>query len=502
MVEVSIGFLLTVLALVIGILGIITGVRFYALSRIPKDRPGTGGSINPIAVPSDPLDDSSFHRFRMALAMPTITPGDGKTQDPWLRRFQEFLQEEYQPLLDQVELSVPDDFRFWFRWPGTNPGAKPVLFLSHYDVVPVEGQDWTFEPFEAQLDQGYIYARGTIDTKITLISLMEALQALALQGFKPTRDIYVAFGGDEERNGIRGAQKIAKEFAEKGLVFDWILDEGSGVIDGGFASARVPLALVGVEEKGYTNLQLTVMGQEGHSSSPPEDQIPLRLAKAMGRVTGNPFPTRLIPSVRGLFLGMVPYVDKLTGYFVANLWLFWPLVRVLLSKNTKIKAMISSTGAFTMLHGSNAENVLPSQVVSILNCRMLPGDTSKDLYSIVTSKVNDPKTEIAFQPGFLVEEPVGLHPDHHGKPIHSLPGWDLLEQVNSQFFPGCPTLPILNTAQTDSRHYQHLTTAILRFAPMVLNPGEFNRVHSRDERLSLENYYRCIGWFSKLVKML
>ncbi len=490
---------------------IICLVRFFLLRKPLKyadpnlvQTDLSDSSVSPNGVPSDPLDDPAFHRFRMALAMPTVTPEDKARTNPWLKRFQEFLVEEYPAFGKVAQANVVDDFAIWFKWPGKNEEKKPVLFIAHYDVVPVNEKAWTHDPFEAVLEEGYLYARGALDTKFTLVALMEAVEALAARGFQPDRDVYLAFGGDEERNGTRGAQVLANHFAEEGIRFSWLLDEGSVVADGSLKAARKPLALVALEEKGYVNLVLTVKQAPGHSSRPPGVQAGAVLGKALSAIGKRPLRPRLLPVMKRFFQGIVPLVDRPTGFILANLWLFWPLLHRVLGRNATLAALFRTTMAITIVKGGNTENVLPDQVQAVINCRILPGEHAHDVLEQVKKRIGDKRVAVDYHPDFLVDDPVSLFPGNPEirdvKDPRDFPGWVPVKGAIERHFPGCPVLPFLNTALTDSRHYRSITDAILRFAPMKLSPREIDRIHGDDERISLENYYTGIAFYISLLE--
>jgi len=173
-----------------------------------------------------------------------------------------------------------------------------------------------------------------------------------------------------------------------------------------------------------------------------------------------------------------------------------------MAQNPAVSAMFRTTTALTTLEGSSAENVLPSEVRGVVNCRILPGDTTEGTLERVRRLVADPRVRVEYHPDFLVDEPVELHPDYVGDKIENLPGWKPLKATIEEVFPGCPVIPYLNTAQTDSRHYARLAPSILRFAPVKLTPEEIDTIHGHDERISVENFLTAIRFFTRLLEEL
>ena len=153
-------------------------------------------------------------RFRASLKIKTFwpsgaLPGNEAAEAPLLR-FQEFLAEHYVAFHKAAERHVLSPYSVVYRWPGVaarDNGA--VLILAHYDVVPAETEKWSVDPFGAEMKDGFIYGRGSLDMKGILISIMEAAESLCLAGYKPKHDVWFAFGGDEERTGVSGAMEAA-----------------------------------------------------------------------------------------------------------------------------------------------------------------------------------------------------------------------------------------------------------------------------------------------------
>ncbi|GAB1484707.1 hypothetical protein MASR2M78_35250 [Treponema sp.] len=228
---------------------------------------------------------AAIARFQAALQIATDWPEtalsgskEWREAESRLKEFQDFLVVSYPAFHTAVERIVLSPYAVLYHWKAkpnaaaSSTNTKPSLFLAHYDVVPAEKEHWNTAPFAAELVDGYIYARGALDTKNSLICALEAAEALAVSGFSPERDLWFAFGGDEERSGLRGAQEAAAYFAKQNISFSWALDEGSLISDGIIKGIGVPLALIGVEEKGFLDIELSVSQSPGHASRPPRVQ--------------------------------------------------------------------------------------------------------------------------------------------------------------------------------------------------------------------------------------
>jgi carboxypeptidase PM20D1 len=426
-----------------------------------------------------------------------------------LTRFQDFLAESYPAFHKTAERRVLGPYSLVYRWPGGEGAgaakpdtakpdtAKPVLILAHYDVVPVETEKWTVDPFGAELRDGYIYGRGTLDMKGILIGIMEAAEALCAGGFKPRRDLWFAFGGDEERTGGLGAKRTAAWFAEQGISFSWILDEGTPIADNMIRGITSPLGLFGIEEKGYMSLDLTVQQKPGHASRPPRVQAAAVLARALERIAKRPFPFRLGPTVEGFFRDLAPLAPRPMGFFMANARLLGPLFFAAAAGSPDIASMLRTTVAMTQLEGSAADNVMPSSVRAVINLRLLPPWTVEGALGFIRKAIGDDRVEVGVHG--LATASVPADPEHTRR---GGPGWKEMAEALEAACPGTPALPFLMVATTDSRHYQELTKSIFRFSPHRLDPGELARIHGHDERISVENFNRGIRFYETLFRRL
>lgn len=453
-----------------------------------------------------PASAESVERFRAALRHRTVWDDEAE-QDPAaaaaaterLSGFQSWLAEAYPAFNAAAEREVPSPFAVIYRWPGKDPDLDPVLLLAHYDVVPAEAASWTHEPFAADLQDGFVWARGALDTKNTLICTMEAVESLAAEGFVPERDIYLAFGGDEERSGALGAKKTAELFDERDLRFAWCLDEGSIVSVGLLAGVEKPLAIVGVEEKGFLDIELSVPQSPGHASRPPKVQAVAVLGRALHRISRKPFPWRLTSTVEVFFWRISPYVPFARALALANARKLDKTFFALAGNSPETAALMRTTVAMTQLEGSPADNVMPSEAKAILNLRLLHPWTVEKAVDYIRKAVRDPRVTVRVSPAREASDPV---PAAEGAATGTALGWETIAPAIEASFPDAATMPFLVTATTDSRHYAGLCGAIYRFGPVALDGGELARIHGIDERISLDNIAAGIAFYRHLVEAL
>jgi carboxypeptidase PM20D1 len=342
------------------------------------------------------------------------------------------------------------------------------------------------------MKDSFIYGRGSLDMKSTLISIMEAAEELCIEGFRPGHDIWFAFGGDEERAGVLGAQKAAEWLSLRGQRFSWVLDEGTPVAENQIKGLNECLALVSIEEKGFLSLDLTVSQEPGHASKPPKTQAAAVLGRALCRIAARPFPYRLTGTVESFFKQAAAFIGGADGFVMRHARLFGPLFFRVASANPAIAPMLRTTVAMTQLEGSAADNVLPSEVRAVINLRLLRPWTVETAIAFIKKAVDDERVKISIHG--LGTGPVSPSSDYLSS------GWPVIKAALAKAWPGVPMLPFLMTATTDSRHYRELAGTVFRFSPHKLAPSATSGVHGHDERISLENLSRGLEFYSALFR--
>ena len=443
-----------------------------------------------------------IERFRAALKIQTWWPagasaGDAEAEASLLR-FQEFLAESYPNFHRAAQRQVINPYSVLYRWPGTDNAetakANAVLIVAHYDVVPVETEKWSVDPFGAEMKDGFIYGRGSLDMKAMLISFMEAAEKLCNTGFKPKCDIWFAFGGDEERFGALGALEAVKWFTGQGQRFAWILDEGTPIVEDQIKNVSSPLAFVSIEEKGMLNLELSVTQEPGHASMPPKTQATAVLARALCRIAKRPFPFILCSTVESFFRQLAPLVPGFRGFAMRFARRLGPLFFKAAASSPATAAILRTTAAMTQLEGSLADNVLPSEVRAVINLRLLQPWTVESAMAFIKKAVKDERVRIRVRGANT--NPVTANRDYESV------GWLKIRAALAETWPGVPMLPFIMVAATDSRHFKELAADIFRFNPYKLSTKEMGGVHGHDERISLENLNQGLKFYTKLLETL
>lgn len=442
---------------------------------------------------SYPVDiGQAAERLSGAIKFQTLFNEDKSKVDyePFAKQ-QEYLEKTYPLVYSTLERKVINNYGLLFTWKGSDTSKKPILLLAHQDVVPAAGEGWKYPPFSGTIADGYIWGRGTLDDKCTLLSMLESMEYLIKDGFQPSRTIMLASGFDEEVTGMEGAGKIAQYLKDQGQQFEYITDEGDLVLTGVVPGVKVPVALIGTAQKGYLNLELAAEGEGGHSSMPPRQTTPGIIAAAIDKLEKNPFPGKLSGPSGDMFEYLGPEMSPLYKTLFANKWLLGPVLEDQLSSSPTTDATLRTTTAPTMLQGSDRENVLPARATAAVNFRILPGDSIESVTKRVNTIINDPRVKVTVLPGAM--EP---------SPVTGTDTWAFktFSQTVHQVFPEAVMAPALVVTSSDSVYYTGFSPNVLLFLPQRLSSDELSMLHGTNEKISLSNYGEMISFYIQLIK--
>ncbi len=437
---------------------------------------------------------SSVERFRELLRLPTVSHADEAEID-WAAfdRFQDTLERLYPALHDALEREVVDGHSLLFRWRGA-AASDPLVLMAHIDVGPVVESEWAHAPFAADLvgegADAEIHARGAIDDKGALVAIAEAVEQLVADVFAPARDVYLAFGHNEETAG-GGAQAIVEVLRRRGIRPALVLDEGGAVVDGVIPGVTVPTAMVGVAERGVMTLLLTARDSGGHASTPPATPATARLARAIDRLHRHPSPPRLAPPVRAMLSTVAPHAPQPLRSVLRSLAVTGPLVAAVLSRlGPEMNAIVRTTAVATELSGAPGENVLATTARASINIRLLTGDTVAGAAERVRRVIADPEVAIEVRHG---SDPSPVSP-WRGEAWRRLAS-ALLDTLGADVV----TTPYLQLGASDSRWFTAISDHVYRFTPFHLTRSERDALHAHDERIRVEVWLRGIGFYRELL---
>jgi carboxypeptidase PM20D1 len=442
------------------------------------------------------LSDSIVQHLAKAIRFRTVSNADPSQMDSaQFEKFIQYIGKTYPLIHQKLKLERINQFGLLYHWQGSNPQLKPALLMGHYDVVPViQGTEriWKYKPFAAEMAEDILYGRGALDDKVTVMGILEAVEHLLREGHQPERSYYLAFGHDEEVSGLQGGKQIADLLKSRKVQLEYVLDEGGVIKSDGIPGLEKPIALVGVAEKGYTTLELSVTGEGGHSSMPPHQTSIGMLAEAIDRLQKNPFPARLEGAIGHLQDYLAPEMPLGTRLAMSNRWLFKPAIISMISQSPAGNASVRTTIAPTVFNAGVKDNVLPIEASARINFRILPGDSVDGVVAHVKKAINNEQVKV---------EKMGQF-DSNPSPISDTAsaGFRLIHRSIKRCFPEVLVAPNLVVGATDSRYYQGLTNNIFRFVPVRMNDEDLKRIHGTNERISKADFKNVVTFFVEMVK--
>ena len=375
------------------------------------------------------------------------------------------------------------------RWPGKEAG-DPAVLMAHYDVVPVNEDNWEKPPFAGIIEDGILWGRGTLDTKVTFNGIFSAANYLIGQGFQPEKDIYFAFSGGEEVNG-KGAPNIVHYFLDHQIQPAIVVDEGGAVVENVFPGVKLPCGLIGIAEKGMMNAQYRTVSAGGHASAPKPHTPVGVLSAACKRVEDHPFKAHIEGPAAQMFDTLGRHSTLLYRIIFANMWCFgWVIDLLGRTSGGEMNALVRTTVAFTQMEGSSARNVIPPEAKMVSNMRLNPADSVASALEYLKKTVNNPNVEItaleSFEPSPVSET--------------DCPAWNKVASAVAETWRGCIVSPYLMVQCSDSRHYGRLSNHVYRFSAMDLTAEERGTIHGNNERIRLETVCKAVEFYIRLMK--
>lgn len=471
-------WILAVLAAFIAVVAVRT-VRFR-----PKPQPAV--TKEEIAFDQDAAVDSLAQLVRCK----TVSYNDHSLEDEGeFQKLISLLPTLYPNVFDTCTFRQLPDRALLLRWPGKQAG-DPAVMMAHYDVVPVNEEKWDKPPFAGIIEDGILWGRGTLDTKVTFNGILSAANSLIGQGFRPEKDIYFAFSGGEEING-QGAPNIVAYFTEHGIHPAIVVDEGGAVVENVFPGVKQPCGLIGIAEKGMLNAQYRTLSAGGHASAPKPHTPVGVLAAACKRVEDHPFKAHIDGPAAQMFDTLGRYSTPLYRMIFANMWCFGWIIDLLGKKSGgEMNALVRTTVAFTQMEGSSARNVIPPEAKMVSNIRLNPADSVASALAYLEKTVNDPAVEItsleSFEPSPVSET--------------GCDAWEKVAAAVANTWPGCIVSPYLMVQCSDSRHYRDLSNHVYRFSAMDLTAEERSTIHGNNERIRLETAAKAVEFYIRLMR--
>jgi carboxypeptidase PM20D1 len=450
-------------------------------------------AVTPLAVIR--IDEQAVaQRLATALQFRTISSLDQPTlSEGEFNRLHAHMKQAFPLLHARLKRETIGAASLLYTWTGSDTSAKPIMLMAHQDVVPIAPdteKNWQQPPFDGVIQDGFIWGRGSWDDKGNLFAIMEAVESLLQDGFIPRQTIYLAFGHDEEVSGLQGAKQIAGVLQSRGVRLDYILDEGLLITEGILKGLNPAAALIGIAEKGYATVHLSLDATPGHSSMPTQKTAIGMMSMALARLEDQQLPADIRGVALQMFDTIAPEMNGINRVLLSNLWLFKPLVQRELAKGASTNAMLRTTTALTVIHAGNKENILPGHIDATVNFRTLPGDTQADVLAHLKKTLNN--------------DAIALHPaeaNSDASRVSSInsAAYLTLNKSIREVFANTIVAPGLMLGATDSRHFEALSENIFKFSPVRATADDLPRFHGTNERISIKNYAEMIRFYHQLL---
>jgi len=354
--------------------------------------------------------------------------------------------------------------------------AAPLLLMAHIDVVPVEADKWQHPPFGGDIADGFLWGRGTLDTKELVAMELMLMLLLKREGKSLARDIIFMANADEEAGGRMGAGWMVEHHRDL-IQAEYAINEGGGM---SFDVLGKRFFTVQTGEKGTARFVMRARGRPGHAAQPHSDNAVVKLADAIQKIGAAEFPLHVTKTVHDFFQGIADNVDQE----------YRPGILALLDAKTHrdaikgfddglrpmVNAMLHNTVTPTMLDAGTKINVIPSVAEAQCDTRLIPGQSKDDFLRELRAVIGK-NMEIEIADNYRM----GRESDHH------TPLFDTITRVLGRHEPKSSVLPYLVTGATDARWVTQLGTKVYGFCPMIASTSELDRVHAHNERISIDN---------------
>jgi len=377
---------------------------------------------------------------------------------------------------------------------GTGRG-KPILLISHLDVVEARREDWTTDPFRFIEKDGYFYGRGTIDIKCGDAILIANFIRWKGEGYRPDRDLILALtaneeGGDVEENGIHWLLQHHRDLIDA----EYSINPDGGNLE--MKNGQKLLNELQYAEKGFLSFALEVKSKGGHSSLPVKENAIYRLSSGLVRLSQFDFPVMLDAGTRAYFEAVGVRQGPAVAQAINRMLTTTPpdaAAVALLSRSPDWNAMIRTTCVATMVQAGHAENALPQSAKATINCRILPSQDPKSVESTIKRVLNDEQIVVTPMENMdtVQSPPSALRPDVV----------DVAKSVTESMWPGVPVVPIVSQGATDGSHLRRAGIATYGISGIADDFDDI-RAHGRDERISATALYDGREFMYRLVKAL
>jgi acetylornithine deacetylase/succinyl-diaminopimelate desuccinylase-like protein len=433
----------------------------------------------------DALGFEAAERLGEYIRVRTVNPPGNETAGA--RWMQQVLARE--GIAAEIFESSPGRGNLYARLPGTG-SKRPIVLLSHIDVVPATDSAWQVAPWSGETKYGAVWGRGALDMKGTAVVEMMTMIALKRRGIRLSRDVILVANADEE-TGSTGAEWFAREKKTLLRNAEYLVNEGGH--NRLTAEGRTEYYGIGVTEKVPYWVRITAHGSPGHGSIPRPDNAAERISRALGRIAAWRSPVRLTPAAERYFKELATRESDPRH----RRWLADPAAGLrdsaglsFFTSNLYYDAILRNTLSITVLKGSAKTNVIPPEASAELDVRLLPGERPADFVSDLRQVIADPLVEIT-----------PLRPERQAttSPLDGAMMGAIREAVQAME-PGALITTPMNAGFTDSYYYRALGIGAYGISPFRLSEEDARTVHGNDERVTVENLRFGVEFMYRIVE--
>jgi acetylornithine deacetylase/succinyl-diaminopimelate desuccinylase-like protein len=417
-----------------------------------------------------------------AIRIPTVNPPGG--EEPLASLFVDLLHDhgvEARLIETPRNGSAVGRAAAWARVPGSGK-RRPVVLLSHLDVVPAEPSEWLVAPYEGVVAGGYVVGRGALDAKGVSVVHLLALLELARRERPLERDVLFLATPDEETGGRAGAGFLASDRPELLHGAEYLLTEGGGILKG--ARGEPNVWGVAVSEKSPCWLRLVAKGDSGHGSTATDDAAIPRLVRALQRVGELETELEVVPEVARMFESLAESAPPDDRFALSNLAFALsadPGFRARFLAVPTQNALVRNTLAVTVLEGGSRTNVIPARASAQIDARLLPGERCEDFADALRAAIPDRAIDLEVLLSFQARS----------SPAET-ELFDAIRRVAAEADPGALVVPRVIAGFTDAHYFRELGIVSYGFVPRWLEPAESAAIHGPNERISIENLERGV----------
>lgn len=441
------------------------------------------------AAPYTPEDEAKYARFLSdMIKVPTVSAKEGDDLTEFFK-LQQVMAKNFPLCFEKLEKIIIDG-NLLLRWKGKTD-KDPILLMGHQDVVPAVEPNWKHGAFSGDIEDGRVHGRGAMDCKCTVMAEFAAVEELLEEGFIPERDVYLSSSVNEEISG-GGAEKLVKYLKDKNVHLAAAMDEGGAIVSGMLPGMEGWVCACGIVEKGTANIKFTAKSKGGHSSTPPKGTPIARLSAFVDYVEKhNPFDRSFTEPVEIMFKSLAPHLAFPFRLLFGNLWLFKPLLKVVMPKvSPTAGALLGTTCVFTMSGGAAAPNIIPGEAYVVANIRPGIQQNLDECFKILSdmAKKFDVEAEILY--GTSCSNMV----DPNSEELK------YLGECVKACYPGYCFTPYYVCGGTDCRSYEPVTENCLRFTPIRMDSQQMAAMHAVNENISTDAIASGVKFYKYYIK--